>query len=166
MKNAIFWFVKIFEDKEYADQFIEGKLFLNRIRYFKKIEEDDYCRCDKEEAMGVIKSAGIFLNLVLTVFPYYLCRARRARPNRVLLRSVENAKLWGRRARHALSYITNDEFPALLIMPVKPCLLPKNDWEKSCRADSISDITIPAKRPAPFHKPHRPDPIRPHGELP
>lgn len=54
MKNTIFWFVKIFEYKEHADQFRKGKLFLNRIRYFKKIEEDDYCRCDKEEAIAAL----------------------------------------------------------------------------------------------------------------
>ncbi len=41
MKNTIFFFVKFFEKKEFADDFMNGKLFLNRLSYFKSIEDQD-----------------------------------------------------------------------------------------------------------------------------
>lgn len=49
MKKPIFYLVKVFEKKEYAEDFIKGKLFLNRVSYFKKIEDKEN-RGDKHEA--------------------------------------------------------------------------------------------------------------------
>lgn len=49
MKKQIFFLLKVFEKREYAEDFINGKLFLNRVSYFKKIEEQED-RGDKHEA--------------------------------------------------------------------------------------------------------------------
>ena len=45
---TIFFLAKFFEKKEYADDFLQGKLFLNSLRYFKEIEGEDG-RGDKNE---------------------------------------------------------------------------------------------------------------------
>jgi hypothetical protein len=39
MKYTILYLVKFFEKEEYAHQFVEGQLYLNRLRYFQKLEE-------------------------------------------------------------------------------------------------------------------------------
>ena len=38
---TIFFLAKFIEKKEYADDFLQGKLFLNSLRYFKEIEGED-----------------------------------------------------------------------------------------------------------------------------
>jgi hypothetical protein len=39
--RTIWYFVKFFAKESHADQFIKGGLYLNRLSYFKKIENDD-----------------------------------------------------------------------------------------------------------------------------
>lgn len=51
--KMIFFFVKFFNDEQYVEDFIEGKIFANRLSYFKRIEaNEDFNRTDKHE--GVI----------------------------------------------------------------------------------------------------------------
>lgn len=53
MKRTIFFFVKVFEKKEYAKALLDGKLHINRLSYFRKIEEiGEANRSDRHE--GVI----------------------------------------------------------------------------------------------------------------
>ena len=53
MKRTIFFFAKVFEKKEYAEALLDGKLYINRLSYFRKIEEEDGSnRSDRYE--GVI----------------------------------------------------------------------------------------------------------------
>ncbi|WP_159817115.1 hypothetical protein [Colwellia sp. 20A7] len=40
MRNEIIMFVKIFENERYRDDFLSGKLYMNRLSYFQKVEED------------------------------------------------------------------------------------------------------------------------------
>ena len=40
MKRTIFFFAKVFEKKEYAEALLDGKLYINRLSYFRKIEEE------------------------------------------------------------------------------------------------------------------------------
>src|ERR1700730_4169155 len=51
--KTVWFFVKIFAKEEHADQFIKGGLHLNRLSYFKKIENDDDGRPDKNEAVAM-----------------------------------------------------------------------------------------------------------------
>ncbi len=51
--NTIWLFVKFFAEEKYADQFIKGELYLNRLSYFKKIEKDDDGRSDTNEAVSM-----------------------------------------------------------------------------------------------------------------
>jgi hypothetical protein len=51
MTKPIFFLLKIFEKKEYAEDFIKGRLFLNRVSYFKAIENNDDKRGDEYEAV-------------------------------------------------------------------------------------------------------------------
>ncbi|HIF9126688.1 hypothetical protein WAX88_20965 (plasmid) [Photobacterium damselae subsp. damselae] len=39
MSKTLFFFVKVFDNKKYADDFMKGKLFANRLSFFKKLEE-------------------------------------------------------------------------------------------------------------------------------
>lgn len=41
MKKTIFFLVKIFDDEQYASDFRSGKLFANRISYFRHLEEEE-----------------------------------------------------------------------------------------------------------------------------
>ena len=51
--KTIFFFVKFFKNEQYAKDFIGGKVFANRLSYFKRIEgNEDFNRTDKHE--GVI----------------------------------------------------------------------------------------------------------------
>lgn len=53
MKRTIFFFVKVCEKKKYTHDLLDGKLYMNRLSYFKKIEvEDEANRKDQHE--GVI----------------------------------------------------------------------------------------------------------------
>ena len=52
--RTVWFFVKIFAKEEHADQFIKGGLHLNRLSYFKKIEnDDDDGRQDTNEAVAM-----------------------------------------------------------------------------------------------------------------
>ncbi|MAS23942.1 MAG: hypothetical protein CMI08_10075 [Oceanospirillaceae bacterium] len=52
MSRTIFFFVKVFDKKEYAEDFIKGKLFSNRLSFFRKYEEDESAnRGDKHEGV-------------------------------------------------------------------------------------------------------------------
>ena len=57
MKKTIWCLIKFFEKEEYADQFLAGKLYLNRLSYFKNQEEkedvDDDGRPDRHEAVAM-----------------------------------------------------------------------------------------------------------------
>ncbi len=48
----MFFFVKVFDDEKYAEDFIKGKLFVNRLSYFRKLEEGESAnRGDKHEGV-------------------------------------------------------------------------------------------------------------------
>ena len=52
MSKTIFFFVKIFDDKKYATDFIKGNLFSNRLSFFRNLEESqDANRGDKNEGV-------------------------------------------------------------------------------------------------------------------
>jgi hypothetical protein len=53
--KKIWYFVKFFEKEEHADQFIKGTLYLNRLSYFRNIEEDSCADgwFDKTEAVAM-----------------------------------------------------------------------------------------------------------------
>lgn len=52
MSKTIFYLVKIFDRKEYSEQFIKGTLFANRISFFQEIEESQTSnRADKNEGI-------------------------------------------------------------------------------------------------------------------
>ena len=52
--RTVWFFVKFFAREEHADHFIKGGLYLNRLSYFKKIEnDDDDGRPDTNEAVAV-----------------------------------------------------------------------------------------------------------------
>lgn len=52
MSRTIFFFVKVFDKKEYAEDFIKGKLFSNRLSFFRKYKEDKSAnRGDKHEGV-------------------------------------------------------------------------------------------------------------------
>jgi hypothetical protein len=51
---TIFYFIKFFSEERYADEFIKGRLYLNRLSYFKKIESNnDDGRADANEAVAM-----------------------------------------------------------------------------------------------------------------
>jgi hypothetical protein len=50
--KAIWYLVKFCEKEEWADDFIKGSLYLNRLSYFKKKEAEDDDRFDKHEAVA------------------------------------------------------------------------------------------------------------------
>lgn len=52
MSRTIFFFVKLFDKPEYAEDFIKGKLFANRLSFFRKCEEDESAnRGDRHEGV-------------------------------------------------------------------------------------------------------------------
>lgn len=51
MKTVIWHLVKFFNQEKYADEFIKGNLHLNRLSYFRKLEESDDGRPDSHEAL-------------------------------------------------------------------------------------------------------------------
>ncbi|MEG0010305.1 MAG: hypothetical protein RR721_17030 [Aeromonas sp.] len=52
MSKTIFFLVKIFDNKKYAQDFVDGKLFANRLSYFRRLEEHDKAnRGDKYEGV-------------------------------------------------------------------------------------------------------------------
>ena len=52
MSRTIFFFVKVFDRKEYAEDFIKGNLFSNRLSFFRKHEEEKSAnRGDKHEGV-------------------------------------------------------------------------------------------------------------------
>lgn len=52
MSSTIFFFVKVFDKKEYAEDFIKGKLYSNRLSFFRKYEEENSAnRGDKHEGV-------------------------------------------------------------------------------------------------------------------
>jgi hypothetical protein len=54
MSNQVIWyFIKFFEEERYADEFIAGKLYLNRLSYFRKLESRDDGRPDTHEAVAM-----------------------------------------------------------------------------------------------------------------
>ncbi len=62
---TIFFLAKFFKRKQYADDFLQGKLFLNSLRYFKDIEGEDG-RGDKNEGAIVHPLDGFTLTLTAT----------------------------------------------------------------------------------------------------
>ena len=48
--KTIWYFVKFCEKEEYADDFMKGSLYLNRLSYYKAMEDSDDGRADKYEA--------------------------------------------------------------------------------------------------------------------
>ena len=51
--KTIFFLVKFFDDEKCVNDFISGKLFANRLSYFKKIEKDEYVsRSDRHEGVS------------------------------------------------------------------------------------------------------------------
>ena len=50
--KTIWYFVKFCEKKEFADDFMKGSLYLNRLSYNKKMEDSDDGRSDKYEAVA------------------------------------------------------------------------------------------------------------------
>ena len=58
----IFFLAKIFEKKEHADDLVRGKLFVNRLSYFKKIEGDDG-RGDEDEGAIMVPIEGSIIEL-------------------------------------------------------------------------------------------------------
>ena len=61
----IFFFAKIFEKKEHADDFVRGSLFANRLSYFKQIENRDG-RGDKYEGAIMPRLDGLSITLTCT----------------------------------------------------------------------------------------------------
>lgn len=54
MKNTIMYLIKFFKREEYADQFINGLLYLNTLSYFQKLEQAEIDgRSDENEAVAV-----------------------------------------------------------------------------------------------------------------
>lgn len=52
MSKTIFFFVKIFSNKNHAEDFLNGVLYSNRLSFFRKFEEDEQAnRGDKHEAV-------------------------------------------------------------------------------------------------------------------
>ncbi len=50
----IAFFIKFFEKKEYAADFIKGKIYANKLSYFKKAESDTNVKMDKNEGVSAI----------------------------------------------------------------------------------------------------------------
>jgi hypothetical protein len=50
--STIWYLVKFCSDEEYADQFINGKMYLNKLSYFKRLEQADDGRPDEHEAIA------------------------------------------------------------------------------------------------------------------
>lgn len=51
-QNKIIMFVKVFEKNEYLKDFMNGKLFMNRLSYFQKVEDNFKCnRSDRHEGI-------------------------------------------------------------------------------------------------------------------
>ena len=52
MARTIYFLVKVFSDKKYAEDFVNGKLFANRLSYFRKLEEEQQAnRGDRHEGV-------------------------------------------------------------------------------------------------------------------
>ncbi len=49
--NKIFAFIKFFEKQKYAQEFIEGKIYANKLSYFKKVEGNTGVKMDKYEGI-------------------------------------------------------------------------------------------------------------------
>lgn len=50
MGKVIFFLAKVFDNENYAEDFISGKVFANRLSYFKELEEEDSAnRSDRHE---------------------------------------------------------------------------------------------------------------------
>lgn len=56
MAKRVFFLAKFFEKKEYADDFLQGKLFLKPLSYFKEIEGEDG-RSDQDEG-AIVRPLG------------------------------------------------------------------------------------------------------------
>ena len=51
--RTIFFFVKVFENTKYMEDFLDGKLFMNTLAYFRTVEDnEDANRGDKYEAVS------------------------------------------------------------------------------------------------------------------
>ena len=61
----IFFLAKFFQEKEHANDFVNGRLFANRISYFKKIEGQDG-RGDEDEGAIMSKDDDITIELTAT----------------------------------------------------------------------------------------------------
>ena len=61
--RTIFLLVKVFRKKEYAEDFVRGKMFANRLSYFKGIEDDEGRADEDEGAIVVPKSEDLVFAL-------------------------------------------------------------------------------------------------------
>lgn len=52
--NKILAFIKFFEKQKYAQEFIEGKIYANKLSYFKKVEGNTGVKMDKYEGIQAI----------------------------------------------------------------------------------------------------------------
>jgi len=54
MKKVVWYLVKFFKEEQHADQFIAGQLYLNRLSYYKKVDDEvDDGRRDETEAVAM-----------------------------------------------------------------------------------------------------------------
>ncbi len=68
MADSVYWFfVKFFEKEEYIDEFRKGRLYMNRLSYFRDLESEEGTRGDKAEG-----TAGVYQpqNVILTLSPH------------------------------------------------------------------------------------------------
>lgn len=66
MKKFTLFFIKFFKEEKYADEFIKGNLYFNRLSYFKGLEEEgnDETRGDKNEGVFAwLQKEGMKINL-------------------------------------------------------------------------------------------------------
>ena len=63
-RRRILFLAKTFEEKQYADQFVDGRLYCNRLSEFKKRERDDANRNDPYEGISVNLQPG---TLIVTI---------------------------------------------------------------------------------------------------
>lgn len=53
MANMIYAFVRFFKTEAHRDSFLRGEIYMNRLRYFKKYEEEDACNIgDRHEGVS------------------------------------------------------------------------------------------------------------------
>jgi hypothetical protein len=102
-------FIKFFKEEAHADQFLRGKLFLNRLSYFKKVEEEEDGRRDPGEAIAAWLQPK---NLVITFAPpngekIEITGADLAAPVSISFAEHDHAHLF---CMYAMSAVIDEEF--------------------------------------------------------